>query len=350
MRIIDTDAHYLEILEDLAGYIEDDNPWKERFATSKASNIFPNSPPDHYMYGRIRREAVPYPGGKMKPEHIPLMMDQVNADATILLSNRMLHFSSLSGEDARPVALANAYTDMILDKVVSPDEGIFALVPIPYQDPDAAVDLITRVQEEKGIVGVCIVTAGVEPPLGHRKYDPIYETAENANLPVVFHSGGGSLDHFYLKGFEKFIETHTLGFVWNNMAQLASLTIQGVPEKFPDLEIIFQESGIFWVPLMMYRLDAEYLKRQSEAPLLTKRPSEYIKKYYFGTQPLEQPQDEQYLEVVMKMIGGPERLLYASDYPHWDYDPPDTITELSFLSDEEKRQILSGNAENVFGI
>jgi hypothetical protein len=134
------------------------------------------------------------------------------------------------------------------------------------------------------------------------------------------------------------------------MAQLVSVVVQGVPEKFPDLEIVFQESGLFWAPTMMHRLDAEYLKRQSEAPLLERRPSAYMREFYYGTQPLEIPEDESRLEATIDDIGGPDQLMYASDYPHWDYDRQTAITERSFLTDAEKDRVLGGTAREVFGI
>jgi len=238
----------------------------------------------------------------------------------------------------------------MLDRVVDPAEGIYTMVPAPYRDPEASVELIDRVGDEQGVVGVVFVTPGAEPPLGNRRYDVIYETAEAAGLPVVFHGGGASIDYFHLRGYEKFIETHTLGFMLNNAAQLTSLVVQGVPEKFPDLEVVFQESGVFWIATMMHRLDAEYLKRQSEAPLLRHRPSHYLRGFHYGTQPMEQPEDPAHLAALFDMIGGADRLLYASDYPHWDYDPPSVITKQPFLSDAEQAEILGGNAEAVFGI
>jgi hypothetical protein len=48
------------------------------------------------------------------------------------------------------------------------------------------------------------------------------------------------------------------------------------------------------------------------------------------------------------MINAPTQLLYASDYPHWDMDLPSTIYDLSFLSEETKRNILGGNAQRLF--
>ena len=37
----------------------------------------------------------------------------------------------------------------------------------------------------------------------------------------------------------------------------------------------------------MQRLDNEYMRRVSEAPLLKRRPSEYIREMYFSSQPME---------------------------------------------------------------
>jgi hypothetical protein len=165
----------------------------------------------------------------------------------------------------------------------------------------------------------------------------------------VFHAGGSSLDSVHVKGYQEFIETHTLGFLWANMARLTSVIVQGVPEKFPELAIVFQECGLFRIPLMMYRLDAEYLKRQSKAPLLDRRPSDYIREFYYGTQPLENPDESVFLNQVIEMFGGPERLMYATDYPHWDYDEPSSITDLPFLTDEEKQRILGAPLRKCSG-
>ena len=42
-----------------------------------------------------------------------------------------------------------------------------------------------------------------------------------------------------------------------------------------------------WVPFIMQRLDNEYMMRSSEAPLLKRKPSDYMREKYFTTQPLE---------------------------------------------------------------
>ena len=56
------------------------------------------------------------------------------------------------------------------------------------------------------------------------------------------------------------------------------------------------------------------------------------------------------LETTFRMIKAETQLLYSSDYPHWDFDLPSTIYDLPFLSETAKRNILGGNARELFGL
>ncbi len=351
VKIVDTDAHFQEDLAEVAKYMP--QPWKRRLVEGGEigqKKFFGNSTGDRFVWGRIQREHTSYQEGPMGLEDITKGMEFLDIDATVQISQLVLALSRLTADDDRVSAFASGYVDFMLDRIVDPSEGIYTVIPIPYSAPQDAVDLIERAADEKAIVAGCMVTAGANPPLGNEKYNPIYEAAERKELPLIFHTGGSGLDSFKNQGYEKFIETHTLGFLEGNMSQLTSLVIQGIPEKYPDLDVVFQESGVFWVPMMMHRLDEEYLKRPSEAPLLEKRPSEYMREFYYGTQPFECSGNQRFLEMTIEMLGGPQRLMYASDYPHWDFDRPTAILDRDFLSSAEKEQILSGNAKEVFGI
>ena len=92
-------------------------------------------------------------------------------------------------------------------------------------------------------------------------------------------------------------------------------------ERFPKLPVIWIESGLAWVPFLMQRLDHEYMLRPSEAPLLKKKPSDYMRDMYYSSQPME-IQDMEALECTFRMINAETQLLYSSDYPHWDFDLP----------------------------
>ena len=48
------------------------------------------------------------------------------------------------------------------------------------------------------------------------------------------------------------------------------------------------------------------------------------------------------------MIDAERTLMYAPDYPHWDFDPPRVIEDLPFLSAEAKQNILGNTARKVY--
>ena len=141
----------------------------------------------------------------------------------------------------------------------------------------------------------------------------------------------------------RFISVHALGFIFFNMVHLTNWIINGLPERFPKLKVLWIESGLAWVPFMMQRLDNEYMMRSSEAPALKKLPSDYMRDMFFSTQPMEMT-DMAALEQTFRMIKAETQLLYSSDYPHWDFDLPSTIYDLPFLGEKAKRNILGGNA------
>src|ERR1700693_2897776 len=125
--------------------------------------------------------------------------------------------------------------------------------------------------------------------------------------------------------------------------------MNGLPERFPKLKLVWIESGLAWVQFWMQRLDSEYMMRSSEAPLLKRRPSEYIADMYFTSQPLERSHLK-LTEATFEAIKADTQLLCASDWPHWDFDLPSSITTLPFLSEQAKRNILGLNAARIFNL
>jgi len=68
---------------------------------------------------------------------------------------------------------------------------------------------------------------------------------------------------------------------------------------------------------------------------------------YYASQPLE-ADNLRALACTFEMINAETQLLYASDYPHWDFDLPSRIWDLPFLSEKAKHNILGGNAARLF--
>ena len=56
------------------------------------------------------------------------------------------------------------------------------------------------------------------------------------------------------------------------------------------------------------------------------------------------------LQCTLEMINAETQLLFASDWPHFDFDLPSEITDLPFLSEQAKRNILGLNAARIFNL
>jgi hypothetical protein len=70
---------------------------------------------------------------------------------------------------------------------------------------------------------------------------------------------------------------------------------------------------------------------------------------YYSSQPLERSNME-LTEATFKAMKAETQLLFASDWPHWDFDLPSSITTLPFLNEQAKRNILGLNAARLFNL
>ena len=173
-----------------------------------------------------------------------------------------------------------------------------------------------------------------------------YSAIQASGKPLAFHAGYNWGDASMMQ-INRFIGMHALSFVHFSMLHLTNWVLNGLPERFPQLKVIWIESGLSWVPHMMQRLDNEYLMRSSEAPLLKRRPSEYIREMFFTSQPLE-TSNMKLTEAHFEAVNAEHQLLFSSDWPHWDFDPPSSIYNLPFLTPQQKRNILGLSAAKLF--
>jgi predicted TIM-barrel fold metal-dependent hydrolase len=219
---------------------------------------------------------------------------------------------------------------------------------LPFNDPEASLRLVEEFSGRPGVVGF-MVTSSRYKPVHDNAYIPLYAALQDRGLPLGFHAAYNRHEQA-MESLNKFISIHSLGFTFTNMIHLTNWVVNGMPERFPDLDVMWIESGLAWLPFLMQRLDHEWTMRSSETPLLTKPPSEYIREMFFTSQPMERPRDLSILEKTFEMINAETQLLYSSDYPHWDFDVPSVIWDLPFLSEEKKRNILGLNAARLFGL
>ena len=225
-----------------------------------------------------------------------------------------------------------------------------ASVVVTPQDPVAAAAEIRRCGAD-GRFAQVLFMGRMQEPMGRRRYWPIYEACVETGMHVASHAfgayghpitGGGHASYY--------IEDHTSP-PQAVQANITSMVVEGVFDRFPGLRMISVENGFAWLPPLMWRLDAAWSLLRAEAPHLERLPSEVIAEHvYVTTQPIEEPPRRRDFLALIEHFGDlRSHILLASDYPHWDGDNPDVVLP-SGLDEELVKGIQCENARALYGL
>jgi predicted TIM-barrel fold metal-dependent hydrolase len=244
-------------------------------------------------------------------------------------------------------ALANAMNEWMVADWLSQDERVFGGITVPIEDARAAVDVIERAAANPRFVKI-VLPISTRDPMGHPRYRPIFEAAAAHGLPIAAHVGGfsGTMTSSGWSSF--FVEQHT-NWALPFQPQMVSLVASGVFKQLPDLKIVMEEGAIGWVPGLMWRMDRAWRSMAGDVPLgLDEPPSEIIRRHFwFTTQPLDEPERESQFTELLGQLDMTGHLMFASDYPHWDFDSPERVIP-AVVGAEDRERIFSKNALELF--
>ena len=120
-------------------------------------------------------------------------------------------------------------------------------------------------------------------------------------------------------------------------------------ERFPKLKVALIERGFTWIPAICWRMDRHWERMRHEVPHLKRPPSEYVREHFwFATQPMEEPENPADLVDIIDWIGW-DRLLFSTDYPHWDYDDPRYCLKFK-MTDAQRAMLLRDNARALYNL
>jgi len=356
MLIVDVDAHHYENehFRDILPFMENDVLKQLAIANTMKGGrgtIMPTQVGYQDMGGRVTRyplrasEKTDHADHKRDVQLGHRWMDAMSVDYSCLFPTGMLNVG-LHPQKEMEVELCWAYNRWVTEKVLPESGGrMFSMLSLPVSDPDAALRHVETFGDRKGVGGFMVTTVRTIP-IHDNALMKVYRAIEERGLVLSFHSAFNWNENVF-RGCNRFLAVHALGFSFYNILHCTNWVTNGIPERFPKLPVIWIEAGLAWIPFLMQRLDNEYMMRPSECPALKKKPSEYMREMYYSTQPIE-IQDMEAMKVTFRMMDAENRLLYASDYPHWDFDLPSTIYDLPFLSERAKHNILGGTAARLF--
>ena len=356
--IVDIDSHVNDAVSwgTVVEFIEDPvlREAAKSFGRGSGQGAFMNGAPGlqyQSVFGRVEHGA--YIDEATEDNGVPRdvilaqrSMDAMKLDYQIWFPNALLYLG-LHPQLEMECVLATAYNRWLVEHVLPHDKRLRALLYLPFNTPEEAEKTVKRFLGAPGVAGF-LVTSSRHKPVHSNQYMRLYAMLEEAGQPLAFHAHHNWNDE-YTSQLNRFISMHAISFVLCNMVHLTNWVINGLPERFPDLKVVWMESGLAWLPFLMQRLDNEYLMRSSEAPLLKKLPSEYMREMYYSSQPMETT-DMDLLAATFRAIRAETQLLYSSDWPHWDFDLPSKIWDLPFLEEEAKKNILGLSAKRVFNL
>lgn len=357
IRVIDVDGHVREADDLWERYLE--APFRAR---APRIERVPNGQLLFLLEGNRHHRRPDESPFRIKPDGSPVNenrhlatdpkqrlkdMDRDGIERGMLFPSAGLYLPSVENEPYA-AALCRAYNNWLYDYCGADRKRLMGVGVIPVQDVKSAIAEARRVILELGFKGIFVRPNPIKGrTIDDPYYDPLYETIQELGSPLLVHEGSGA--YLPTAGADRFpgqwFFTHTVGHPFEQMLASLSLICKGVLEKFPGLQVVFLESGAGWLPYWLWRMDEHYEILQFQVPWLKMKPSDYFRRQcYVSFEP-----DESRLSEVIETIGA-DRVVFASDYPHWDATFPGVtkmILDRNDLSADTKRKIMGENAARL---
>lgn len=299
-------------------------------------------PPEH---GLSRVEGInPY-----SPEGMLADADRDGIDHMVFFPSFGLRAPTIESRKTA-VEFAEFYNEWIADWCRRGRERFHGVAVVPLEYVEDAVSVMGHAKA-LGLVCTMVPPALKTRNLDHPDLDRFYAAAVDLDMPLGVHGAPGL--HFPKIGVDRFtnyIQVHCVSFPFDQMTAMTALLSGGVFDRHPRLRVAFLEAGVGWVPYFLDRLHEHYEKRGDWIPNGWRRePREYVEagNVWVSCEP-----EEPILGAVVQLLG-PDFILYASDYPHWDAAWPKStrpLRERRDLSDEARVKIAGANARRFYGL
>jgi uncharacterized protein len=281
-------------------------------------------------------------------------MDAEGIDVAVLYPTAMLTWI----EEADIFGAAcRAYNNWLYDFCSAAPDRLFPVALVPLQDPEAAIGEMRRAVAQLGAKAVMIRPA---PYIGARKlndaaYDLFWVAAAELDCPIGVHPSphGDMPNSCRLLGLADGVTNPTEGLAlrqgltnaFDLQMAVAYFVLGGICERHPGLRVAFLEGTGGWIVPMLQRFDHQFeIFGSSDQTML---PSEvFARQCMISFDP-----DEVALAFTAEHLG-PEKILWASDYPHPDAKIPGVVGELMDavkpLPEDAQRQIVGASARTFY--
>jgi predicted TIM-barrel fold metal-dependent hydrolase len=257
-------------------------------------------------------------------------MDKLGVDVQVVFPTLFLIY--ITDDAALDVAMARAYNRFIAQACAKSGGRIRWVVVPPLHSTEESVKEI-KWGKDNGAVGVFFRGVEGQRTLDNPYFHPIYQAANDTELPICIHTGAGCPDFIKLFDVER---NHTFGHSRiQPILAFRDLIGNKIPEQYPKLKFGFLEASAGWVPFMMH-----ILKRLFKEKWKFASDQDMFREYRIFVA-AEADEDIKYISE----FTGEDHLIIGSDYGHQDpseerqlvaamrarADVPKTITDKMFF-------------------
>ena len=269
-------------------------------------------------------------------------MDRTNIDIQVVSTAPAQYY--YYAEAGFGLELARGINDRLAEIVASHPKRFVGLGTVPLQDSKLATRELERCVKKLGLRGVEIGTNvnGTDLADPRLKLERFFAKAQELDVVLFMHpmgfTQGERLTDYYFNNI--------IGNPLESTLAVSHLIFGGVLDRYPKLKFCVAHGGGY---LAHYhaRMDHGWKARPDAQVQLKKKPSSYLKKFYFDTITF----DAGLLANLIDRVGAGQVML-GSDYPY-DMgvdDPVSQVTALQSLSESDRRRILGGNAARLLKI
>ncbi|HWP58217.1 MAG TPA: amidohydrolase family protein [Candidatus Acidoferrales bacterium] len=276
-------------------------------------------------------------------------MDVEGIDVAVLFPSQLLALPQVL-DPALALAMTKAQHRWLADYCKASPARLKGIATLALQDVAGAVKELERCVTRSGFVGAYVPPNLQGRNLDDPAFEPVWEACESLDVPVLVHPGPG-LNAAGTERMDNFFYVHSVQFPFENMIALMTMIGGGVFDRHPQLRACYLESGCGWVPYWADRLNDQAALDKYGMKLLPRplkqKPSDYVRSQcWFSCDP-----GEEMVPYVLAAVGG-ERIVFASDYSHFDSKFPQTVAgvrAIAGLSPAAANRIFEGNALSLFG-
>jgi 2,3-dihydroxybenzoate decarboxylase len=247
---------------------------------------------------------------------------------------------------ARAHALAAASNDELAAAVRAHPDRFAGLASFAPQDPERAAREVERARG-LGLVGLIVNSHTFGRYLDESMFEPLLAAIEASGLPLYLHPrepGPAMLEAYRPHG----LYFAHWGFAMEAGLHAMRLIVSGTLDRFPRLKLILGHLGE-GLPFWLDRIDNRHAQqvRLGDAKPLRRRPSEYfLENFHITTAGFTSAPA---LRLCLDRLG-PERVMFAADYPYEDAKAAVDFLRTTPLEDGVRAAIAHRNAERLFGL